>query len=294
MTAVPNGLAKAAGAVVFRSGKRGIEVLLIHRPRYDDWSLPKGHLDDGESFEAAALREVEEETGYTGRLGDYLGSVGYRTAAKQKVVRYWLLGAERGEFTPNKEADAAKWLSIAKARKLTSYERDANVLDRADRQFRRPKAAEVFLVRHAIARSRRSWTEAEYLRPLAASGVRQADALRERFLELPIASIHSSYHVRCDATVRSLAESLDLVVDHDPSLTEGSAPEDAIEFMRSMSGTTAVVCSHGDVIGGLVGHLAAEGVDFPDPLQWKKASVWRLDLSRGRVVGGDYTPPPSV
>ena len=112
MTSRDSEIARAAGAVVHRTANRTTEVLLIHRPRYDDWSLPKGHLDNGETYEAAAAREVEEETGFTGELGDGLGAVGYRTKSKQKVVRYWLLAMTGGEFQPNKEADEIMWVPI--------------------------------------------------------------------------------------------------------------------------------------------------------------------------------------
>ncbi len=286
-------IARAAGAVAHRTAGHTTEVLLIHRPRYDDWSLPKGHLDTGETYEAAAVREVEEETGYTGELGGGLGAVGYRTNSKQKVVRYWLLTVTGGEFRPNKEADAIQWLPIRKAKRLTSYARDRNVLMRAERELTRSKSAVVHLVRHAHAGQRKSWQEADHLRPLSAKGLRQAATIKERLLELPVDTVHSSHYERCDQTVRPYAQALDLDVAHEPSLVEGAAPEDQLQFLGSLSDTAAVVCTHGDVISGLLGHLQAEGVDFADRLQWKKASIWTLDLLEGRVRGGLYTPPPS-
>jgi 8-oxo-dGTP diphosphatase len=294
MTSSTNGVARAAGAVVHRSTKRGPEVLLIHRPRYRDWSLPKGHLDNGESFEEAAVREVEEETGYSGALGNPIGAIGYRTSSKQKVVRYWLLEADKGKFEPNKEADKAKWLPWDAARKLATYTRDVNVLRRAEQQLDQRKTAVVYLVRHAHAGQRSDWNKADYLRPLSTKGVQQATTIRERLLKTPVGSVHSSYFVRCDDSVRRLAEALAMDVDHEPSLTEGRAPEDVTEFLSTLRDTTAVVCSHGDVIAGLLGHLAAEGVEFADPLRWKKASMWTLDLQKGRVRHGSYTPPPAV
>jgi broad specificity phosphatase PhoE len=82
-------------------------------------------------------------------------------------------------------------------------------------------------------------------------------------------------------------------VGHEPSLVEGGALEHAIQFMHSLRSVAAVLCSHGDIISGIVGQLAAEGIEVPPPLAWKKASVWELDLTRGRVVAGRYVPPPS-
>jgi 8-oxo-dGTP pyrophosphatase MutT (NUDIX family) len=116
---------EAAGGVVVRDGT----VLLVHRPRYDDWTLPKGKLDAGESFENAALREVEEETGLRCTLGRELPSTRYEVDGRPKLVRYWLM-APRGEapFVPNDETDDLCWLDPSEALALLSYDRDRDVL----------------------------------------------------------------------------------------------------------------------------------------------------------------------
>ncbi|HSF85966.1 MAG TPA: NUDIX hydrolase [Acidimicrobiia bacterium] len=293
MTSGGTRVVKAAGAVVHRTGERGTEVLLAHRPKYDDWSLPKGGLDDGESYEQAAVREVEEETGFTGELGAHVGAVGYAVRNEQKVVHYWLLAANGGSFAPNLEVDAVEWLPPKKALRLLSYRRDVNVVAQAVSQLRRPKAAVVHFVRHANAGQRSSWTKDDHLRPLSKKGLRQARTISRRLLEVPVATIRSSYYERCKATVRPLADALDCEVVHEPALAEGTPPEEVVDYLRTLRGTTAVLCSHGDVISNLIGHLAAEGVRFESPLQWKKGSVWTLELRKGKVVGGKYTPPPS-
>ena len=119
---------EAAGGVVVRDG----EVLLVHRPRYDDWTLPKGKLGRGESFEDAALREVEEETGLRCSLGRELPSARYEVNGRPKLVRYWLM-TPQGEtpFVPNDETDAVRWLSPGEALALLSYDRDRDVLSAA-------------------------------------------------------------------------------------------------------------------------------------------------------------------
>jgi 8-oxo-dGTP diphosphatase len=115
----------AAGGVVVRDGL----VALVHRPRYDDWTLPKGKLDDGESFEDAALREVEEETGLHARLVRELPSVNYEVRGRPKVVRYWLMEVESDEgFVANDEVDEVRWVEPAEARALLTYDRDRDVL----------------------------------------------------------------------------------------------------------------------------------------------------------------------
>ncbi|MGH2981865.1 MAG: NUDIX hydrolase [Solirubrobacterales bacterium] len=120
---------RAAGGVLLRSGAEGIEVAVIHRPKYGDWSLPKGKLDDAEGFEQAALREVEEETGMRAELGSELSSVSYRDRkGRSKLVRYWLMRPIDGEFRPGSEVDEVRWLDPDQARELLSYEHDAELV----------------------------------------------------------------------------------------------------------------------------------------------------------------------
>jgi 8-oxo-dGTP pyrophosphatase MutT (NUDIX family) len=120
---------KASGGVVWRRGDRGIEVALVHRPRYDDWSFPKGKLDKGESWEDGALREVEEEIGLRCRLGHELPHTSYRDPkGRAKVVRYWMMEPLDGEFAPSDEVDEMRWLPTADADKLLSYEHDRELL----------------------------------------------------------------------------------------------------------------------------------------------------------------------
>jgi 8-oxo-dGTP diphosphatase len=116
---------RAAGGVVVRDGR----VVLVHRPKYDDWSLPKGKLDPGEGWEDAALREVEEETGLRCRLVREVGSSRYRDAkGRDKLVRYWLMEPLGGEFEPHQEIDEIRWLVPEEAEAALSYERDREIL----------------------------------------------------------------------------------------------------------------------------------------------------------------------
>jgi 8-oxo-dGTP diphosphatase len=115
----------AAGGIVVRDGR----VLLVHRPRYDDWTFPKGKLDPGESFEDAALREVEEETGVRCSLGRELPSTRYEAKGRPKLVRYWLMGPQgESAFEPNEETDEVRWVTPDEARALLTYDRDRDVL----------------------------------------------------------------------------------------------------------------------------------------------------------------------
>jgi 8-oxo-dGTP pyrophosphatase MutT (NUDIX family) len=122
---------RAAGGVVWRRVDGRLEVLLVHRPRYGDWSLPKGKLDPGESFEQAAVREVTEETGLRCHLGSPLPEVRYDDRfGRSKVVRYWAMEALADDgFAPNDEVDELRWTDLAEARSALSYERDRAVLE---------------------------------------------------------------------------------------------------------------------------------------------------------------------
>jgi 8-oxo-dGTP diphosphatase len=121
---------EAAGGVIWRPGDDGVEVLVVHRPRYDDWTFPKGKLDPGESHEQAALREVEEETGLRCRLGEEVAAVSYRDQrGRSKRVRYWAMTVDGGEFEPNAEVDRIRWLPIPQARAVLTYGHDGCVLD---------------------------------------------------------------------------------------------------------------------------------------------------------------------
>jgi len=119
----------AAGGIISRESKHGPKVLLVHRPRYDDWSFPKGKLEPGESLKAAARREVREETGFKCRLRSRLPEILYRDSKNRvKCVVYWLMSIESGSFEVNSEVDEIRWLTPKRALKLLDYERDVDLL----------------------------------------------------------------------------------------------------------------------------------------------------------------------
>jgi 8-oxo-dGTP diphosphatase len=122
---------RAAGGAVLRPREGGgVELCLVHRPKYDDWSLPKGKLDRGETFEQAAVREVREETGLRCRLRQELPDIRYTDGkGRPKIVRYWLMDvAEDAGFTPSDEVDEVRWLELPAAAALCTYEHDAELV----------------------------------------------------------------------------------------------------------------------------------------------------------------------
>jgi len=133
---------EAAGGVVWRDRRGAVEVLLVHRPKYDDWTLPKGKLDPGETFEQAAEREVLEETGFRCRRGAELEESHYDDAKRRpKIVRYWVMEIVDGEFAPNDEVDAIRWMTVDDAAERLSYPRDQPVLASFTKQRRRDRRA---------------------------------------------------------------------------------------------------------------------------------------------------------
>ena len=136
-----NDLVRAAGGVVRRTRRSGTgasDILLVHRPRYDDWSLPKGKAEPGEKPEDTALREVHEETGLRCRLGDEAGTTRYvDSRGRKKVVRYWLMDPlDDAEFVPNDEVDEIRWCSPRDAIRILSYDHDRHLVASVDEELR--------------------------------------------------------------------------------------------------------------------------------------------------------------
>ncbi len=281
----------AAGGVLHRFDGVQPSYLLVHRPRYDDWSLPKGHAEPGELLIECAIREVEEETGIAPIADTPIGTISYDAGKVRKVVRWWMMEGA-GEFVANDEVDDHAWLPFDEAIERISYVNDRNVLRRADRLAADPTAGTVFLIRHGLAGKRSRWEAPDATRPLDDDGRRQAKALRRLLQAFPVTRVVSSPYRRCVQTVAPLAKRLGVDLETDDALAEHQGPEAAIDLIRSLRGESAVLSSHGDIIGGLIGHFAAEGVPIEDALEWKKGSVWILETVDGHPVSARYVPPP--
>lgn len=151
----------------------------------------------------------------------------------------------------------------------------------------------LYLVRHAKAGSRRHWDGPDHGRPLSDRGRHQAAGLVDLLVDRSVTAILSSSFVRCVETVQPLADKLGLPVDHAPALTEGAATEEAVGLVRGLAGTTAVLCSHGDVIPAILDALvAADGLPLPPDYPYQKGSTWELEERGGKWVEARYLPPP--
>ncbi len=282
---------RAAGGVVVRGVGPEREVALVHRPRYDDWSLPKGKLLDGEPEEVAAVREVEEETGLRCRLGREVGAVTYADRfGRPKVVRYWVMIPQDGTFAPSDEVDVLRWASLADAEELLTYPHDRALL----RSFRGVRApSPIYLLRHTKAGSSAMWSGPDEERPLTRRGRRQARRLVERFRGLEIALIVSSPFVRCVQTVEPLARARGLEVETAAELGEGTEIGIVLDFLRKLEDVPILVCGHGPEISELVARIEADGADLSGLRGIAKGSVWVLERDDGRIVAARYLPAPA-
>lgn len=295
----------AAGAVLWRPSGAGVEIALVHRPRYDDWSLPKGKLESGESMAAAAVREIREETGIAARLGPWLRDVRYTVADGPKLVRYW--GAQvcsagpssAAGFTPNDEVDELRWVGADVAATLLSYPHDVDVLRRLVELG--PPTSLLLLVRHAKAGRRDGWDGEDGLRPLSGTGTKQARALAELLPLFGPDRVATAPPVRCRDTVAPLAQALGLPIVDEPLLGEdlyADDPDATLQRVRELAALpgVTVVSSQGGVIPDAVALLARDAAVpvavGPRRVPSKKGSVWVLGTRDGALVSADYVERP--
>lgn len=287
----------AAGAVLWRidgDAKQPL-VAVVHRPRYDDWSLPKGKVDPGETEPVTAVREVLEETGYASELGVRLAAVSYPVEQGRKTVRYWAARTLSGEFAPNDEVDQLLWLSTADAMKKLQYAYDRKVL----RRFVKHPAdtRTVLVVRHGTAGTKARYKGDDRKRPLDKHGRAQAESLVGQLLAFGATEIHAAPRVRCHQTVGPLAEELGVTVHDEPALTEeayaadhGAARKRMLEIAESKG--TPVICSQGKVIPDLITWWCERDGVRPDKSRNRKGSTWVLSLAEDKLIAADHIGSP--
>ena len=296
MPAEIGGLVRAAGGALWRPADGGIETALVHRPKYDDWSLPKGKPDEGEHLLETAVREVAEETGLDVVVGRRSVRTEYEVAEGPKRVDYWLMRVVGGAFEPNDEVDELRWLPVEEACGLVSHAHDRAVLaDLARTDV--PRQPSLLLVRHAKAGSKSDWDGPDELRPLDGKGHRQAARLAQVLPLFAPAELLTAERVRCRQTLEPLAARLGQGIGSLPELGEeefAADPQAALAAVERLLGLreepgVAAVCSQGGAIPSV---LAALGVRFagvpgaPHPPA-AKGSTWVLGGQPG-ALSADY------
>jgi 8-oxo-(d)GTP phosphatase len=299
-----HGEIRAAGAVLWRGGPRGIETALVHRPRYDDWSFPKGKAEPGEHVLLTAVREVAEEAGVRVALGRRLGTTRYMFDGRPKRVDYWAARPVSPDgFAPGDEVDALSWLPLPAASQTLSYARDVTVLD----EFAAGPAdtTPVILIRHADAVGRKAWRQAghtdDLARPLSATGEADAQALSQILASFAPGRVISSGARRCLATVGPYAALTGAVVQTEPALTIGgtTAEPDGPEWTatdasgRWIAGIATgaqptVICAHRQNLAWLLAQAcAALGAPVPGGPPLRKGAFWVLQVSAGRLASAE-------
>ncbi len=284
----------AAGGLVFRETAKGkFRVLVAHRPRYDDWGLPKGKTDPGETAEQAAVREVLEETGFHCRIVAPLATTRYRINGGVKEVKWFAMRPlpDSPGFEKNKEVDEVRWLSRKKARALLDYQNDRDLV--ADPNFKKlARTGTLFLLRHGTAGDRAKWNGLDAARPLTKKGWRQARSIAESLSTEGIERIYTSPYTRCVQTVEPIAEATGAAVVEHQALAEGPDIDAAYQLVDALVGYNAVLCTHGDVIPAVINRMMWAGLTLDSRFYCSKGSMWKIGLEGGRFTTGHYLPPP--
>jgi 8-oxo-dGTP diphosphatase len=307
---------RAAGALLWRPAEQGPEVALVHRPRYDDWSFPKGKSLPGEHVLITAVREVREETGVQIALGRRLSTAHYLSNGRPKQVEYWVARpaaadgpghpsdpAEPAPFAPNEEVDRLTWLPLTAAGDRLSYPHDKEVLS----EFASAPAATtpLILARHTSARNKQAWQNAghadDLTRPLTPLGHVQAKLLAQILACFGRARVISSSAERCLATVEPYAALTGGVAEPVPALApppddqdlaeagpaEAAAVRDLVTSLVT-AGEPAVICAHRENLPAML-RWACESLGAPVPAgpPLRKGAFWALQLAEGGLVSAE-------
>jgi 8-oxo-(d)GTP phosphatase len=295
-------LIQAAGAVVWRRAapnpERGeIEVALVHRPKYDDWSLPKGKLAHREHVLVAAVREVREETGQQVALGFPLPTQRYTVQGRAKEVRYWAAMPRNGQvapFTPTREVDNLCWLPVDQAKSLLTYARDGETIDAL---VAGPMGTvTIVLLRHGKAVERAKWTGDDRDRPLTTAGWAEAETLVDLLDAYDVSRVLTSAARRCLDTVRPYAERHGLPIEIEPAWSESGFADDPAPALASArrllrSDQPTVLSGHRQVLPALAAELCRGSGVAPPVGELEVGAFWVLHAVDGRVAAIEHHEP---
>ena len=289
----------AAGAVLWRkSEKKKIEVLIIHRPKYDDWTFPKGKAEVGEPLIACAYREVLEETNIETAFGPYLGEVEYLTNDGKKKVSFWSAKVvKEKDFKPNTEVDQLKWVEVTKVKELLTLDTDRKILE----QFLQiePDTKPLILLRHAKAVTRDEWQGEDDDRPLDSYGQNQAKRLLAMYQVFNLEQIHSSDAVRCYDTVVAIAKGLNIKLEVTGKLSESTFKKDkekAFDYAKDLIklNESVLLCSHNPILPKMLNKLTKKSEVDADEGKLLPADGWVIHRIGKEVIQIDRIDSPSI
>ena len=289
----------AAGALVWRKSKeKKIEIAVIHRPKYNDWTIPKGKVELSESSIACAYREVIEETSIETEFGMYLGEVKYQSLDGPKQVSFWSAQVvKENTFTPNSEVDEIKWVEAAKAAKFLSLESDKEILSKFNKLKYESKP--LVLLRHAKALSRDEWQGDDDDRPLDSLGQMQAKRLLSIYQAFNLEQIHTSDAIRCYDTVEPMAKALGLKLEVSNKLSESAFKkdkEDAFDYARDLikSDKRALLCSHNPILPKVLNKLTKKSDVESDEEKLYPADAWVIHRIGKEIIQIDRIDAPTT
>ena len=285
---------RAAGALLWRETKeRTFEIALIHRPKYDDWTLPKGKIEEGETALQCAYRELIEETGIKASFTRQLGTVEYEESGQLKRVLFWAAqcALDASTFIANEEVDVLEWLTPDQALAKASHDSDRQMIESFLSQA--PHTDTLIILRHTKALERGDWDEVDSERTLNEVGFDQAQLLIKHLEPFAIEEVYTSDYVRCVQTVTPLAHSRGLNISQVPSLNEETFEEDPL---RSVSFANALkqdeknilICSHNPVIPTMLRGILNTKLKNRDLIKLEPGDAWIVHRVQGEIVGLDY------
>jgi 8-oxo-dGTP diphosphatase len=287
----------AAGAVVWRQEKKEVQIALVHRPRYDDWSLPKGKQDGSESLISCAYRETLEETNLKVSFGPYIGDIEYFVADGLKKVHYWSarLADDSPEFHSNEEVDLLEWHSFESAIEKVTRDSDREIIEKfVNTPF---DSYPLIMLRHAKALAREEWQSEDDDRPLEQLGQQQARRMLSLYQVYGLTQIHTSDAVRCHDTVEQMAHALDIpltITNKVSEYTWKKNKEKAIDYAKDLIkiNEPIILCSHNPVLPRMMEKLTKK-IDFDYPSnKLEPGEAWILHHDKKEVLQIDRLEAP--
>ena len=285
---------RAAGALLWRENHdRTIDIALIHRQKYDDWTLPKGKIEEGETALQCEYRELIEETGIKANFTRQLGSVEYEENGERKRVIFWAAhcGLDASTFVANEEVDQLRWLSFEESIELATYQSDREMI--ANFQSQEQRTDTLIILRHTKALERGDWDEPDSQRTLNELGFDQAQLLIKHLEPFAIEELYTSDYTLCVQTVTPLAHARGLSITAVPSLNEETFEQDpmrAVAFANALKQDekNILICSHNPVIPTMLRGILNTKLKNKDLIKLEPGDAWIVHRVKGEIVGLDY------